>query len=208
MAVAARGAETPLTTVQRELRARKYYLGPIDGRASPELKSALQEFQTARGLDGHGEVDEETLRALGLRKEAEPSSAESRALRLGRDWLARFGQACESGDWKTEAVFYAGKVRYYYDGEITREALGEQRTLYYQRWPARKQTALLCYASWNPRRLDELWVSARVRNEVVSREGERKVFTEELLFVLHQNGDDWQLAEVREWPLATPLKLP
>jgi peptidoglycan hydrolase-like protein with peptidoglycan-binding domain len=156
-------ADEAFQNVQRELRARKYYFGPVDGRESPEAKAAIEEFQRAKALDATGTIDEETLRALGLRP-AEAESDESRALKLGREWLARYWHACESGDWALEQHFYAEKVRYYYEGEVTREYLRQQRTKYCALWPSRRQTALLSYASWNPRRHDELWVSARVRN--------------------------------------------
>jgi hypothetical protein len=91
---------------------------------------------------------------------------------------------------------------------VTRDFLREQRMKYYALWPARRQTAVLSYASWNPRRHDELWVSARVRHEVRNREGTRKVFTEDLLFILRQGEGEWRLVEVREWPLAQPKSLP
>ena len=199
-----RGDEV-LRQVQRELRARKYYFGPVDGGRSPESEKALEEFQRAKGLDAHGEADEETLRALGLRPPTEVVSAESQALQLGREWLARYWRACESGDWAAEERCYAERVRYYYEGEVTRDFLRQQRMKYCALWPVRRQTALVSYASWNPRRHDELWVSARVRNEVRGGEGPRRVFTEDLLFILRQAGGEWRLVEVREWPLA-PLK--
>jgi hypothetical protein len=203
----ARGDET-LLQVQRELRARKYYFGPVDGRESPEARKAIEEFQRAKALDATGAVDEETLRALGLRAADALETEEARAQKLGRDWLARYWHACESGNWESEAPFYAKKVRYYYEGEVTREALRPHRMKYYALWPSRRQTALICYSSWNPQRPDELWVSARVRNEVKNREGIRRVFTEELLFILRSGDGRWQLAEVREWPLPPPKGLP
>lgn len=201
------GAEDTLQQVQRELRARKYFFGPVDGRVSPESKKAIEEFQRAKALDATGEADEETLRALGLRRAAELVSPEAQAQKLGREWIARYCRACESGDWAGEERFYAEKVRYYYEGEMTRAQLREQRVKYYALWPTRRQTALLAYASWNPRRNDELWVSARVRYEVLNREGTHKVFTEELLFILRPGEGDWRAVEVREWPLESPKGL-
>jgi hypothetical protein len=43
---------------------------------------------------------------------------------------------------------------------------------------------------------------------VRNREGARKVFTEELLFILRAGQGEWRLVEVREWPLAQPKSLP
>ncbi len=201
-------ADETLERVQRELRVRKYYFGPVDGRASPETRKAVEEFQAAKALDATGEADEETLRELGLRPAQAVESAESQALKTGREWLARYWQACESGDWTHESAFYAETVRYYYEGVVTRDYVRAQREKYYALWPRRRQVALLSYASWNPQRHDELWVSARVRNEVQDRAGRRQVFTEELLFILRQTPGEWQLVELREWPLATPKGLP
>lgn len=192
--------------MQRELRARKYYFGPVDGRASPETTKAIEEFQRAKALDANGEPDEETLRALGLKTDL--NSPESQALKIGRGWLARYWHACESGDWPSEERFYASTVRYYSEGEVSRDHVREQRTKFYGLWPIRKQTPLLCYASWNPRRHDELWVSARIRNAMKNRDGVEKVHTEELLFVLRQGGGEWRLTEIREWPLVPSKKLP
>lgn len=194
-------AEEMLQEVQRELRARKYYFGPVDGRESPESTKAIEEFQRAKALDATGEADEETRRALGLRGTAGVMSPEAQAQKLGREWIARYCRACESGEWSSEEPFYAEKIRYYYEGEITRAELRAQRVKYYALWPVRRQTALLSFSSWNPRRHDELWVSARVRHEVKNREGAGKVFTEELLFILRPGDGDWRLVEVREWPL-------
>jgi len=199
-------ADDTLRQVQRELRARKYYFGPADGRTSVETTKAIEEFQRAKALDANGDPDEETLRALGLAPGGK--TAESRALELGRDWLTRYWQACESGDWTREERFYADKVRYYFEGEVTRDYVRKQREKFYETWPVRHEVPLLCYASWNPRRADELWISARVRNDVKDRDGAEKVFTEELLFILRKSGAGWQLAEVREWPLAKPKSLP
>lgn len=196
-------AEGTLQQVQRELRARKYYFGPVDGRASPEAKRAIQEFQRAKALDATGEADEETLRALGLRRAAEVVSPEAQAQKLGREWIARYCRACESGEWAGEVAFYGERVRYYYEGEMSRDQLRELRVKYYALWPTRRQTPVLSFTTWNPRRQDELWVSARVRHEVKNREGTPTVFTEELLFILRPGGRDWQLVEVREWPMGT-----
>jgi hypothetical protein len=200
-------ADEQLQRVQRELRARKYYFGPVDGAESPEAKKAIEEFQRAKALDATGEADEETLRALGLR-DAAAESAESRALKLGREWLARFFRACDAGDWTSEERFYAEKVRYFSEGEITRAEIGRQRVRSYELWPARRHTPVVSYATWNPRRHDELWVSTRVRHEMKSRAGERKIRTEELLFILRQVGGQWCLVEAREWPLEPPKSLP
>ena len=53
-------------------------------------------------------------------------SAESQALKLGREWLAHYWprlDVLQSGDWAAEERCYAEKVRYYYEGEVTRDFL-------------------------------------------------------------------------------------
>ncbi|MEI9893800.1 MAG: peptidoglycan-binding domain-containing protein [Chthoniobacter sp.] len=62
----AAGAEELLPKVQRELRARKFYFGEINGRATDETVGAIVKFQEAHGLDKTGNLNDETLRTLGL----------------------------------------------------------------------------------------------------------------------------------------------
>lgn len=65
--VFARGApnETVLDA-QRTLRSLGYYWGEMDGIMSPELKTALWNFQKANGLTPWMHLDRLTLTALGL----------------------------------------------------------------------------------------------------------------------------------------------
>ncbi|QKT03823.1 peptidoglycan-binding protein [Ectothiorhodospiraceae bacterium 2226] len=52
----------------------------VDGIQGPETSQALQEFQENEGLQASGEIDEDTLRALGLEDEAaEFAAAEEEA---------------------------------------------------------------------------------------------------------------------------------
>jgi hypothetical protein len=199
-------ADETLQQAQRELRVRRYYFGPVDGAASKETTAAIGGFQKAKALDATGALDEETLRALGLRN-APAQSAEARAQQLGREWLARYWRACESGDWREEERFYMETLRYYTEGIVSRETLRGERLRDYANWPRRRHVAVLGYASWaEPER--ELWVSARVRHEAVNRAGERRVLTEELLFKLKERGGNWRIYEVGEVPLSAPKSLP
>ncbi len=187
--------------VQHELRLRKFYFGPVDGNKSLETKKAIKEFQLAMTLDAQGELDEETLRALGLVSGKEAVSEDARVLKFGREWLVRYWQACESGDWAKEEPFYADKVLYYFEGVVTRDYIRARRLEFYARWPARKHTAVLSYASLAPALGKVIGVSARVRNEVGDREGKPRVFTDELFFLLRENEGEWRIVEAREWPL-------
>ena len=52
--------------VQEALRALGYYKGPVNGSMGTPTKAALQQFQQDRSLPADGNVDFETLRALGI----------------------------------------------------------------------------------------------------------------------------------------------
>lgn len=62
-------AEDPaqvVANVQSALQQQGYYQGDIDGVLGPETRAALAEYQTARGLEPTGAVDEPTLETLGM----------------------------------------------------------------------------------------------------------------------------------------------
>ena len=52
--------------VQRELRRRGYYRGPIDGDIGPGSRSAIRAYQYDRGLSATGRIDSSLLRSLGI----------------------------------------------------------------------------------------------------------------------------------------------
>ncbi len=52
--------------VQRELRRRGYYRGPIDGDIGPGSRSAIRAYQYDRGLSATGRIDRSLLRSLGI----------------------------------------------------------------------------------------------------------------------------------------------
>ena len=191
-----------LAEVQRELRGRRYYFGPLDGRESAETTAALREFQKSKALDATGRVDEETLRALGL-VAARPQSADSRAQAIGRDWIARYWSACESGEWAKEEPFYADELRYYDAGVMPRSELREQRKLYYSAWPRRRHVPQLSFATWADAER-ELWITTRVRHEVTNDAGKKDVQTEELRFKLRERGGGWRAFEIGEAPARAP----
>jgi peptidoglycan hydrolase-like protein with peptidoglycan-binding domain len=53
--------------VQSRLRTLGFYRGPIDGAWGPETRTALERFQSVRGLDVTGRPTDATIVALGLR---------------------------------------------------------------------------------------------------------------------------------------------
>lgn len=52
--------------VQRELRHRGYYRGPIDGDIGPGSRAAIRAYQSDRGLSATGRIDRSLLRSLGI----------------------------------------------------------------------------------------------------------------------------------------------
>lgn len=52
--------------IQRALQGRGFDPGPIDGRMGPRTRAALSRFQASSGLNPTGQVDQQTLAALGL----------------------------------------------------------------------------------------------------------------------------------------------
>lgn len=53
--------ETTIRRIQRVLRSRQYYDGPIDGRFTPPLQQALGRFQQEVGFESNGFPDQATL---------------------------------------------------------------------------------------------------------------------------------------------------
>ncbi len=56
-----------IATVQRELGQRGFYRGSLDGAYGPMTRRALLNFQGENGLPRSGQIDQNTLSALGLR---------------------------------------------------------------------------------------------------------------------------------------------
>ena len=53
-------------SVQRVLRKRGYYLGPLDGDIGPRSRSAIRDYQAEHGLEVNGRIDDPLLRSLGI----------------------------------------------------------------------------------------------------------------------------------------------
>jgi peptidoglycan hydrolase-like protein with peptidoglycan-binding domain len=61
---AANQATIETSAVQSTLKLAGYWTGPVDGKWTPELTTALKNFQTALGVPPTGEVDSATIAAL------------------------------------------------------------------------------------------------------------------------------------------------
>ena len=53
-------------SVQRVLRKRGYYSGPVDGDIGPRSRAAIREYQAEHGLEANGRIDDPLLRSLGF----------------------------------------------------------------------------------------------------------------------------------------------
>jgi putative peptidoglycan binding protein len=53
-----------VTGAQGRLRHLGFYFGPIDGKISPEMEHAIQEFQIYKDIEPNGELDANTQNAL------------------------------------------------------------------------------------------------------------------------------------------------
>jgi peptidoglycan hydrolase-like protein with peptidoglycan-binding domain len=59
---------------QQVLRSRNYYRGPVDGRLSNDTRRALFDFQIDNQIYGTGNLDEETVAALGITVNGGPAT--------------------------------------------------------------------------------------------------------------------------------------
>jgi peptidoglycan hydrolase-like protein with peptidoglycan-binding domain len=62
--------------VQQALKRKGFEVGAIDGQMGPETQTALREFQQSQGLPQSGNLDQQTLSALGVSAQG-PSSQSS-----------------------------------------------------------------------------------------------------------------------------------
>ena len=57
---------TLVRSAQQALKQKGFDAGAIDGQLGPSTKSAIRDFQQAQGLPQSGELDQQTLSALGV----------------------------------------------------------------------------------------------------------------------------------------------
>lgn len=68
-------AETTVKLAQEKLHHFGFYSGRIDGDLSGDAQAALTQFQLAHNIPASGGLDDETLKALGVQREQDPSAA-------------------------------------------------------------------------------------------------------------------------------------
>ena len=65
-------ADDALANVQQALKEQGFYYGEISGEKNPDTVAAIRRFQIRNGLQVTGELNEETLRALGVGSNPRP----------------------------------------------------------------------------------------------------------------------------------------
>jgi hypothetical protein len=191
-------AEDLLQAAQRELRARKFYFGEIDARASVETTAAIKRFQTSKGIDSTGKLDGETIRALGLPLPKGCENAEERrSLDASCACVLQYFQARESGEWKQLVPTLAESVSFYSDEELKRDALREILDKENRRWPHRKYTMLNRIASLVPDNHEVVQVTVRIHTRVENDSGQSRTETEDLIFRLRKSDDGWRIAMLK-----------
>jgi hypothetical protein len=63
-------ADSTVTAIQEQLAQQGYYRGEIDGIFGAETRRAIVRYQSDQGLRATGNLNEDTLQALGLRRVA------------------------------------------------------------------------------------------------------------------------------------------
>jgi len=66
-------------SVQEALKQKGYDVGTIDGQLGPNTQGALRQFQQAQGISQSGNLDQQTLSALGVDQNAGAQGAMSSA---------------------------------------------------------------------------------------------------------------------------------
>ena len=66
-----------ISQVQEQLHAHGFDAGPVNGDFGTKTQAALAQFQLAQPLPASGALDDETLRALGVRRGVQAGTAEA-----------------------------------------------------------------------------------------------------------------------------------
>jgi peptidoglycan hydrolase-like protein with peptidoglycan-binding domain len=74
------GASAEAATVrqaQEKLMAEGFDPGAVDGRLGPQTEQGLKDFQASKGLEPSGQLDAQTIAALGLESDSSASTGAS-----------------------------------------------------------------------------------------------------------------------------------
>ena len=70
------GGDEKIKQVQQKLKGQGHDAGPVDGIMGPKTQAGLKEFQSAKGLKATGQLDRETIAALGVSGSAAAGSSD------------------------------------------------------------------------------------------------------------------------------------
>ena len=89
--------------VQQALKQKGFDVGAIDGQMGPETQSALREFQQSQGLPQSGNLDQQTLTALGVNAASSQStSSQGQGAQASGTSSIRSGASASSGSHDTD----------------------------------------------------------------------------------------------------------
>jgi peptidoglycan hydrolase-like protein with peptidoglycan-binding domain len=71
-------ADEQTRAIQERLREQGFYYGEVDGHGGDETSAAIRRYQIRHGLRVTGQVNDETLRSLGMTREGERQYAPDR----------------------------------------------------------------------------------------------------------------------------------
>ena len=91
--------------VQQALKQKGFEVGAVDGQMGPETQSALREFQQSQGLPQSGNLDQQTLTALGVNAQgasSQSTSSQGHGAKASGTSSIRSGASASSGSHDTD----------------------------------------------------------------------------------------------------------
>jgi peptidoglycan hydrolase-like protein with peptidoglycan-binding domain len=99
-------AET-VKQVQTKLNEAGHDVGQVDGIVGPKTQKGLKEFQTSKGLNASGQIDQQTLSALGVSGSAAGGSSAAKSEKKS-EGSAASGSSSASTEKKSEGSAAGG----------------------------------------------------------------------------------------------------
>lgn len=95
--------------VQTKLNEAGHDVGQVDGIVGPKTQKGLKEFQTSKGLSASGQIDQETLAALGISGSAASGSSAAKSQKKS-EGSAAGGASSASTEKKSEGSAASGSA--------------------------------------------------------------------------------------------------
>lgn len=93
--------------VQTKLNEAGHDVGSVDGIVGPKTQKGLKDFQTSKGLNASGQIDQETLAALGISGSAAGGSSATKSQKKS-EGSAAGGSSSASTEKKSEGSAASG----------------------------------------------------------------------------------------------------